>query len=222
MNPLIEETAKELGVDVDKLERAARNMANGKPTKEDKLLLDSISPEQKRPCGDCDFCCKAPAIEETSLDRDTKEDKNFQLKPACQACQFAKGKGCSIYEDRPSVCKSYQCLWSSGVIPAKHFPMKRGVAWCSQAAEDEHGEIHPLFVGHALDVEKCLKDPHTIGLIASFLKGGEVIGVTIRDDKQAIHFQPSGRGMRGKINQSDPLKSEILVETSTEFNFRFM
>jgi hypothetical protein len=50
-------------------------------------------------CGTCMMCCKVPLIEE--LD-----------KPAGQWCRHAViGKGCGIYEDRPSVCRNFLCQW---------------------------------------------------------------------------------------------------------------
>jgi hypothetical protein len=50
-------------------------------------------------CGTCMMCCKLPLIEELE-------------KPACQWCRYAViGKGCGIYENRPSVCESFFCQW---------------------------------------------------------------------------------------------------------------
>jgi hypothetical protein len=45
------------------------------------------------------MCCKLPLIKELE-------------KPACQWCRHAViGKGCGIYADRPSVCRSFHCQW---------------------------------------------------------------------------------------------------------------
>ncbi len=52
-----------------------------------------------RECGSCTLCCKwfaVPAID----------------KPAGQWCQHcAPGKGCKIYQDRPGVCRTWNCGW---------------------------------------------------------------------------------------------------------------
>ena len=50
-------------------------------------------------CGTCMMCCKVPPIPELE-------------KPACRWCRHAvPGKGCSIYEDRPAVCRRFYCHW---------------------------------------------------------------------------------------------------------------
>lgn len=52
-----------------------------------------------RTCGECTLCCKVMAIEELA-------------KPAgswCPRCQ--PRRGCVIYPDRPTECRSFSCLW---------------------------------------------------------------------------------------------------------------
>jgi hypothetical protein len=50
-------------------------------------------------CGTCMMCCKLPLIEELE-------------KPSGQWCRHAVlRKGCGIYDNRPSVCQSFYCLW---------------------------------------------------------------------------------------------------------------
>lgn len=50
-------------------------------------------------CGDCTLCCTLLPVPE--LD-----------KPANTHCQHCiVGKGCSIYEDRPQVCRPFNCAW---------------------------------------------------------------------------------------------------------------
>jgi hypothetical protein len=52
-----------------------------------------------RACGDCTLCCKVMAIE--TLD-----------KPAGDWCFHCEpGKRCRIYDDRPSECRAFNCLW---------------------------------------------------------------------------------------------------------------
>lgn len=50
-------------------------------------------------CGGCNLCCKLPDIAELS-------------KPANQWCTNCDiGKGCRIYETRPTPCRDFECLW---------------------------------------------------------------------------------------------------------------
>lgn len=52
-----------------------------------------------RSCGTCTLCCRLPDID-------------LFDKPANAWCRHCiEGKGCSIYADRPSVCRDFLCLW---------------------------------------------------------------------------------------------------------------
>jgi hypothetical protein len=50
-------------------------------------------------CGSCTACCRVYAI----------PDLNKPAGPWCQHC--AIGKGCKIYEERPTLCADFKCLW---------------------------------------------------------------------------------------------------------------
>jgi hypothetical protein len=52
-------------------------------------------------CGSCSMCCKLLHIDEEELKK--PQDK------WCNHCR--PGKGCSIYENRPPVCKDFACEW---------------------------------------------------------------------------------------------------------------
>jgi hypothetical protein len=54
-----------------------------------------------RECGACTACCKELAILEPSLKK----------LPGVLCRHCTDGKGCSIYAERPQVCRSYYCLW---------------------------------------------------------------------------------------------------------------
>ncbi len=52
-----------------------------------------------RSCGSCTLCCRLPEID-------------LFEKPANAWCSHCvEGAGCSIYADRPSVCRDFLCLW---------------------------------------------------------------------------------------------------------------
>ncbi len=53
-----------------------------------------------RSCGDCSLCCKL--LEIPALD---KTDNDW-----CKHCKPGKG-GCTIYDSRPDVCRTFRCLW---------------------------------------------------------------------------------------------------------------
>ena len=52
-----------------------------------------------RECGGCSMCCKVLEIEELA-------------KPPGVWCKhMAQGKGCTVYDERPGVCRSFHCYW---------------------------------------------------------------------------------------------------------------
>lgn len=54
---------------------------------------------EDRSCGTCTLCCRLPDID--ALD-----------KPANQWCiHCQEAKGCSIYADRPDLCRDFLCFW---------------------------------------------------------------------------------------------------------------
>lgn len=52
-------------------------------------------------CGACSMCCKVLEIEELEK----------PAGPACKNCIV--GGGCRIYEQRPNVCREFECLWKN-------------------------------------------------------------------------------------------------------------
>ena len=62
-------------------------------------LVDARGKPTLRACGECTLCCNLLPIEELN-------------KPRGVWCQHAKkGKGCAIYPDRPSGCRTWRCQW---------------------------------------------------------------------------------------------------------------
>jgi uncharacterized protein len=67
----------------------------------------------KRTCGDCSQCCFIfPVLEVNKL----KDDW-------CRHCRPGEG-GCSIYKQRPPVCREYTCSWLAGTMPDYWYPLR--------------------------------------------------------------------------------------------------
>jgi len=83
--------------------------------------LNTVEPQEwkaVRPCGECQACCKAlPVIA-------TKPPMN---KPPGERCSYQCEEGCSIYETRPSPCRSYLCQWAIGWGAEEWRPDKWGL-----------------------------------------------------------------------------------------------
>jgi hypothetical protein len=53
----------------------------------------------ERRCGSCTLCCKVMYVPQIDKKRDSW----------CRHC--TTGKGCGIYEERPSACREFHCYW---------------------------------------------------------------------------------------------------------------
>src|SRR5262249_32408898 len=66
-----------------------------------------------RRCGSCSLCCRLLDVPEISKPKDDW----------CQHCRPGKG-GCSIYDQRPQICRAYACGWLLGHLQDDWFPPK--------------------------------------------------------------------------------------------------
>lgn len=80
-----------------------------------------------RSCGPCTLCCTLMGVDE--LD-----------KPAAQKCAHDCGKGCRIYDDRPTSCREFSCLWLLGSFPSYARPDK--VGFVGSIERDRPGIVH--------------------------------------------------------------------------------
>ena len=68
-----------------------------------------------RQCGSCNACCDI--LEVAAVD-----------KPVNQLCKhWQTGTGCTIYDRRPQMCRSFVCAWLQGHLDDDWFPAKSGI-----------------------------------------------------------------------------------------------
>ena len=73
------------------------------------------TPPNTRQCGSCNACCDV--LEVAAVD-----------KPVNQLCQhWQTGTGCTIYDRRPQMCRSFVCAWLQGHLDDEWFPAKSGI-----------------------------------------------------------------------------------------------
>lgn len=77
-----------------------------------------------RDCGQCTFCCTAPAI------NDWMSPTEMPPKPAGDKCSQCTALGCGIYPNRPEVCSGFLCGYLLGWDVPR--PDQCGVAWSYQ------------------------------------------------------------------------------------------
>lgn len=117
-----------------------------------------------RECGNCVACCRLPAIKELA-------------KPFDTLCKFSDGKCCTIYAERPDVCRRFNCMWLQDRLPEQCKPTEIGAVF------GDHGEVVTVWVEPDQEwrdgmiwalIEQCLRMAHVCVMQSGtrhFLKG---------------------------------------------------
>jgi hypothetical protein len=138
-------------------------------------------------------------------------------KPAGEACAHCTGKGCGVYAQRPQICKSYECGYRLGLTRDK--PEEVRVSWVPQP-DDAPGGIM-LMTGHCLDWREVIKDSRNVSQIREWLQESEVItGVVLRDHNGVVRFLKDERAVIADIDQTDPLKVNVVLSSQRYADFR--
>jgi hypothetical protein len=177
-----------------------------------------VSSLQVRPCGDCNFCCIAPAIDASQLE--SHELPVLKPKAAGEKCRHCTSKGCGVYEQRPEICNGYLCLYAIGLNDRK--PMEGKVCWTLQPCM-QTGTT--LVVGHCNDAEEVMmdvdnrKDIREFMAIEGFQKPSAVV---LRSPNEVVRFDNSGwhRDLMVDVDQTDPMKMKVIESTQRRAKWR--
>lgn len=114
------------------------------PQAEDRCATPLPATVPGRVCGTCTLCCRLPDID-------------LFDKPANAWCRHCvEHKGCSIYEERPSVCRDFLCLWMTDAALAaawdpsrSHMMIYRQGPQITVLVDPDHADIWRLEPYHA-------------------------------------------------------------------------
>jgi len=67
-----------------------------------------------RSCGSCSLCCKVLEVTDVG-------------KPVNEICRHSTSGGCTIYNERPRMCRSFSCAWLQGHVDDDWFPEAAGI-----------------------------------------------------------------------------------------------
>jgi hypothetical protein len=96
-----------------KVERALQTLEKQKLLIRDRQGFRAVRPPTAPPirqCGTCSACCTL--LEVTEVGKSVNE--------WCSYCDA--GKGCSIYDRRPQMCRSFNCAWLLGHLGDEWYP----------------------------------------------------------------------------------------------------
>ena len=125
-------------------------------------------------CGECTACCTLSVVEEL----------NKEAGVTCKHCVLQKG--CSIYEDRPKVCKDFECAYLQAGNNIELRPDKCGVMFFKKNERIFTGVLVP-----GVDVTNTAK-----GQIEAFNRQGiSVILLKLGEEKPMIMTAPTHNKM---------------------------
>lgn len=105
-------------------------------TKEKSCAHDSSGPSI-RACGECDVCCTAMNVAALS-------------KPVGVRCVHMSQTGCGIYQNRPSACREWYCMWlrdNRGIFSEDERPDRVGIFLTASKPTAQGGQVifaHPV------------------------------------------------------------------------------
>jgi hypothetical protein len=133
------------------------------PGNEPKSLFTYLVPG--RECGDCVECCRILKIDVPGL-----------KKPPGVLCPHSTGKGCGIYETRPSQCRTWFCLWRRiGALPDELRPDRCGVVFSLAQRLPPRDPFERLFIAaRAVNSEKDFEHPLAAAAFQMFAREGSL------------------------------------------------
>lgn len=131
-----------------------------------------------RACGGCVACCQVLNIDEPDL-----------VKPADQMCTHCTSQGCGIHDNRPKVCRDWDCVWRRiESMPLETRPDHLGVVWTiDRQAEPQTPFDRLYFVARAVDEPEALKKGPTTDVAAMLAHGPLPIFATWDDQRRMIY-----------------------------------
>lgn len=120
-------------------------------------------------CGACTLCCELLEVAVLHKAANTQ----------CLHC--VRGTGCSIWENRPAVCRQYFCLWAvSNKLPENLRPDKCGVVF-------EPLRDRPIMLAlTSPERPDAWRGAHTMHLIEMLLQSGTAVIATDGTDKNVL------------------------------------
>jgi hypothetical protein len=139
-----------------------------------------ITEDKMRPCGRCDFCCHALGVAELK-------------KYPRQVCRHLERHLCTIYERRPTACRTFNCSWKHGNWPEEWRPDKIG---CVVAIYEDPGDQH-LYAVINVDSQTVNRDAADVvfrQLCDDFPEVKEIV-----DDRQILVVKADAGVFRGRM-----------------------
>jgi hypothetical protein len=100
----------------------------------------------KRRCGECDLCCTTVSVTATGRANGSATVPDFYKAAACRCTYQAGdvGRSCTVYSDRPYICREYACAWrcSDTLLPESMWPARIGFVVSMSGV---FGEFPPVF-----------------------------------------------------------------------------
>jgi len=177
---------------------------------------------RSRSCDGYQGCCVLPQIEAKAEAEGARVYASLGLefkpypkdKPFNVECEHCTGSGCAIYEDRPSLCQDWQCLYLRGLTPPDAHPKETGMVWAFEAERDPRVQakgMQVMVAGYCADAEKQLSNPKVHAQILAFMETG--MAVVVRGPKNVRRYCNFTGYKMVDVDPNCPNNSTPLIQT---------
>jgi hypothetical protein len=165
--------------------------------------------QEDRPCGDCIACCVLPLIDSPELQ-----------KPEGVICPNCTGKGCAIYDNRPQVCRTFNCAWKRiRSMPLETRPDKLGVMFTIERHLPPRNVFeHLYFVAVAVNDRGALESPMAQEALRMLSESVLPVFVSVDGIKTLVHPEPH---LADAIMNPAPQRDRALVKRGREWLKRY-
>jgi len=153
-----------------------------------------------RPCGDCVVCCVTPLIDTPGFH-----------KPEGVVCPNCTGSGCAIYDNRPEVCRTFNCAWKRiASMPPETRPDRLGVMISLERHLPPRNLFEHLYiVAVATGDERALESPLAKDALRMLGEGVLPVFVSAQGTKTLVHPEPA---LADAIMNPAPQRDRALVK----------
>ena len=128
-------------------------------------------------------------------------------------CQHCSGSNCTIYEDRPTQCRDFYCLWRRvGTMPDQLRPDRTGVMFTIEGNPQPQNPFEKVFViARALNSVADFDKPIIREALNVFVSKGDLpVWLSFNQERRLFHPRAEVRdAILGGQAPSGPLADEV-------------
>lgn len=142
-------------------------------------------------CGECGLCCKV--IEVPTL-----------KKGAGVWCQYCTKKSCSIWETRPAICRTFNCMWTTNIVMGEALRPDR----CKVVFDPAYLPERTIVANVDEDRPDAWKEGEVKKLIVQMARDGFTVWVMVGKDRHIL--LPKGETQGSAVVRANRARERVM------------